>query len=972
MIPASGNVLLASGASGYLMDKSLRFRASASAYLNRTPASAGDRKKFTWSGWVKRGVLGVYQGILSGGSTSPSYDVFEFDINTNRLAFFQSGGNTTALYTNAVFRDPAAWYHIVFVYDSAQATAANRALIYVNGVLQTLTGTYPTLNLDSFINTTFPHAIGAVAASGTFIYSYDGYMAEVNFIDGQALTPSSFGSTNALTGVWQPAPYTGTYGTNGFYLPFTDNSSVEALGYSYSPNQNYLQYSEQWDNAVWLKSRIASVTANAVTAPNATLTADKVIESTATGAHHIYQGLTISSNTEVTVSTWVKAAERTSVQVSLYCRNATYVTCVVNLLDGTFTSSNSNYIYNVVPSGDGWYRISISGSNLSGTDVTRLHVFLLNASGSSSYTGDGSSGLYVWGGQINLGLAATDYVLTTSTSANTSFAVNNVSLTAGVTYDSMTDVPTLTSATAANYCVMNPIDKSPNITVSDGNLKIVQDGNSTCGRSSFFVSSNSYYAEYTVATTVGRVGVATAAIDLTQGLGVTTGGIGYDSTGFKYVNGTSTNMSAPFTTNDVIGIALNMTAQTVAFYKNNVLQFTQTGLSATSAYAFANGIANSIGNWNFGQRPFAYTPPTGFVALNTFNLPTATILKGSSVMDATLWTGNGTTTRSITNAAGFKPDLVWLKRRDAAISHVLANSVVGGGANKGLASNTTDSEASFNDDATNGYIASFDATGFSTYGTGAYTNGNGASQVAWQWQAGQGTTSSNTNGSITSTVSVNPTAGFSVVTYTGTGANATVGHGLGVAPSMIIVKDRTNGDANHGWGVYHKSTGAGGILVLNATSAFISDTTGWNNTSPTSSVFSVGTALYSNTNADSMLAYCWSEINGFSKFGSYTGNGSADGAFVYTGFRPAFVMIKGTNVVSDWVIKDDQRASNYNPQTGNLYADLSNAEDTTASVNVDFLSNGFKLRGTYSGTNGAYNYVYMAFAENPFKNSLAR
>jgi hypothetical protein len=779
------NIAGGAAATGYNLTRSLRFRASATAYLNRTPASAGDRKKFTWSGWVKRGEQGVYQGILSGGSTSPSYDVFEFDITTNRLAFFQSGGNTTALYTNAVFRDSAAWYHIVFVYDSAQATAANRALIYVNGVLQTLTGTFPTLNLDSFINTTFPHAIGAVAASGTFIYPFDGYLAETYFIDAQALTPSSFGSTNALTGVWQPIPYVGTYGTNGFYLPFTDNSA-----------------------------------------------------------------LTTSSNVGL----------------------------------GQDFSGNANY-----------------------------------------------------------------------------WTTNNISITAGVTYDSMTDVPTLTSATAANFPTLNPLNSVGSSDISAGNLTRTGGNNYTLA--TMGMPLGKWYAEMTV-TTVGTessCGVATAADISGSGVGNNAFSWGYFNNGNKYNNGVSTAYGASYTSGDVIGIAFDNTIGTLTFYKNNVSQGAAfTSLSANT-YFFAmegrtGGTPNNV-SINFGQRPFAYTPPTGFVALNTFNLPTATILKGNTQMDATLYTGTGASL-AVTNAASFQPDLVWMKGRSGATDHAWYDSVRG--VQNQLESNTTTAETA-------------EATGLTAFGSGGFTvgalaqvNTSAATYVGWQWKGG-GAAVSNTAGTITSQVSANASAGFSIATFFGTSANATVGHGLGVAPKFIVVKNRSSG----AWYSYHVSSGAGNYLVLNANSANAADTTAWNNTAPSSSVFYLGSNVVINP-AATCIAYCWAEIDGFSKFGSYTGNGSTDGPFVYTGFRPRWLMIKRTDSTSNWYIFDTAR-NTFNVMTDELLANSSNAEANNNRW-IDCLSNGFKIRNDAASQINASGgtMVYACFSENPFKNSLAR
>ena len=665
----------ASGASGYNLTRSLRFRSSASAYLNRTFTTPTSSTIYTWSSWVKRGTLSTTQ-YLFGASTTTN---FGFNSSNNLIVTLNG---TTAATTTAVYRDPSSWYHVVYVQNGSAQT------IYVNNI-SVATGT----TANTVFNTAIAHQL---AAANTTNY-FDGYLAETNFIDGQALTPSSFGSTNALTGVWQPAAYTGTYGTNGFYLPFTDNSA-----------------------------------------------------------------LTTSSNVGL----------------------------------GKDFSGNGNY-----------------------------------------------------------------------------WTTNNISITAGVTYDSMTDVPTLTSATAANFAVLNPLNPSRS-TLTNGNLT----ASGATDTPTIIPTSGTYYFE---------------------------------------IDGVSKSWTPP------------------------------------AAFPAA------AGNYNFGQRPFTNTP-TGTL-LNTYNLPTSTIVKGNTVMDATLYTGTGASL-SVTNAASFKPDLVWLKSRSAATDNKLTDSVRG--VTQALASNSTNAETT---DVQG--LTAFNTNGF-TVGTNTDYNNLAGSYVGWQWQAGQGSSSSNTNGTITSTVSVNASAGFSVVTYTGTGANATVGHGLGVAPQLIIVKPRSATITTDAWNVYHVSTGNTNFLVLNATDASAAASNRWNNTSPTSSVFSIGTVPSSV--AVGYVAYCWTPIAGFSAFGSYTGNGSSDGTFVYTGFRPKFVLFKRTDTTGDWVIEDTTRSA-FNQMDARLFPYLADAEDSNGNGNIDYLSNGFKLRNSAASMNASGGtYIYMAFAENPFKNSLAR
>ena len=326
-----------------------------------------------------------------------------------------------------------------------------------------------------------------------------------------------------------------------------------------------------------------------------------------------------------------------------------------------------------------------------------------------------------------------------------------------------------------------------------------------------------------------------------------------------------------------------------------------------------------------------------------------TIKKPSDYFNTKLYTGNGST-NAITGV-GFQPDFTWNKGRNDAWNHSLVDAVRG--VTKVLRTNTTEAEEVR---ATN--LTSFDTDGF-TLGSDALVNTNGDTLVSWNWLA-NGTGVANTDGSISSTVSANTTSGFSIVTYSGNGsAGATIGHGLGSVPKMIIVKDRDNASA---WWVYHASLGATKRLRLDGTDAENTNSTLWNDTEPTSSVFSVGTYDQVNGSGINYIAYCFADVQGFSKFGSYTGNGSTDGTFVYTGFKPAFLMVKNAAATGSWILTDTTR-STFNITSHMLQANASAAETTDAYF--DILSNGFKVRSTSSYVGHAVNYIYMAFAEEP-------
>ena len=786
-------VLSANGPSGYNLTNSLRFRSSASAYLNRTPASATNRTTWTCSAWIKRGNIGSQNAIFQAGTNGTNDTGWYFRTDSAIDFYTRAGGSIDGYITTAaVFRDPSAWYHFVFVYDSTNATAANRMQIYCNGVLQTVTinNTLPQ-NTNSFVNSNVAHYLGELSNGSAF---FDGYVDEVNFIDGQALTPSSFGSTNAVTGVWQPAKYTGTYGTNGFYLPFTNTTSTTTLGNDFSGN------------------------------------------------------------------------------------------------------------------GNNW-------------------------------------------------------------------TTNNISLTPGATYDAMTDVPTLTSATAANYCVLNPLSTASVFSITNGNLTASSSTSTGTQPASFFLTSGKWYWESIGNAYAGAVCGLSGARFTGSISTAGSNGIGYWEGGLVYWDGGNSGAGpASYTSSDVIGVALNMDAGTVAFYKNNSLQFTATFGSGTvpnlssgcfPCYNQGQSGSTKTANFNFGQRPFAYTPPSGYVALNTYNLPASTIPNGAAYMAATTYSGTSAT-QNVLNTVGstsFQPDFVWMKNRSAGFAHYLNDSVRG--AYQTLFSNLTNAE--YNGTATSDGVSTFNSNGFTLLNGSNSDNFNktGYSYVGWNWKAG-GTAVTNTSGSITSSVSANTTSGFSVATFTmPVSGVSTVGHGLGVAPSLMILKGRS---ISTGWAVYHVSTGNTGYTVLNTTAAFTTDANAWNNTSPTSSVFTIGTTF---NNLGTYVAYCFAPIAGFSAFGSYAGNGSTDGPFVYTGFRPRWLMIKRTDTTSDWYVFDSAR-NTFNSATQILYPNLSNAEvGYTPPAGFDLLSNGFKSRETAINASGG-TYVYAAFAENPFRNSLAR
>ena len=334
----------------------------------------------------------------------------------------------------------------------------------------------------------------------------------------------------------------------------------------------------------------------------------------------------------------------------------------------------------------------------------------------------------------------------------------------------------------------------------------------------------------------------------------------------------------------------------------------------------------------------------------------AQINKPSEHFNTKLYSGNGST-QSITSV-GFKPDFTWIKARSgtyATENHNIYDSTRG--VNKMLIPNGTSGDSTDPNS-----ITSFDTDGFSM-GTRTDINGSSTEYVSWNWKATGGTTSSNTDGSITSTVQANTTAGFSIVSYVGTGANATVGHGLSATPKMVIIKSR---DSTYGWRSYHASLGATKYILINDIAVPTTASNYMNDTEPTSSVFSLGNGTTPNNSGDNYIAYCFAEKKGYSKFGSYTGNASADGTFIYLGFKPSFFVARRTDSGNNWTTYDNKRSDGFNPNTDTTIFNDSSAEITNTTNDVcDFLSNGVKMRCSNNGSNGSGTYVYMAFAEQP-------
>ena len=556
------------------------------------------------------------------------------------------------------------------------------------------------------------------------------------------------------------------------------------------------------------------------------------------------------------------------------------------------------------------------------------------------------------------------------------FTVNNFSVTAGEGNDSLEDTPT------SNFSTMNALHPSPSVTWANGNLDLSGSSATAYAQnniSTFGVSSGKWYAEvkYTFGgTNNAYVGVCPTKYSASTNMtGTVTDAAVLRMSNETYIEGSDTANIFPsgISSGDTIGIALDMDNQKVWFSLQGT--YANSGDPATGTNAIFSGITagetmticgrplNSTLNFNFGQRPFSYTPPSGFKALESRNLPpnVPLTLRPQKNFDTLLYTGNDSSDRNI-EGLEFKPDLVWIKNRDQTDGHQWVDSVRG--ANKTLFSNSTVGEELNN---SNGHVNYFTSRGFNVdAGAGGDVNENNEDYVAWSWKAGGSSNTFNIDGVGYATAaaagldggaatptgaSVNTKSGFSILKYNGT-ANQSISHGLSKAPELTIEKELSNSTA---WTVTTTEIdGSLDYLYLNTTDAKANYTVDV----PTSSLVDIG-------RNNECIMYMWHSVPGYSKIGNFTGNGSADGSYVHLGFKPAWIILKRASASGNsWGIFDNKRSTS-NPNGKSLFSNL-NYADYTSNTAVDFLANGFKLRSnaTYSNANGS-TFLYMAFAETP-------
>ena len=910
--------------------KSVRFNDDDSAYLNRTPSSAGNRKTWTWAGWIKRSSTGNQRFFTAGanGTYDSMFQFVEQGSHSQLEVWNYQAGDKAKKRTKALFRDFSAWYHVVV------SCTSSTLKIYVNGTeadYETGGSNVDPDGSDWSFNSTVSHTIGKTAWGSEY---FNGYLADVYWIDGQAKDPTDFGAFDD-NGVWQAATYSGTFGTNGFHL--FDFANESGIGNDSSGNDNDWTVNNIVDSAISYGTTTNSSQTNANT---------YIVSDTRWSFDTSYPGEQAFDGSTSTAGTFG--------QLYFYAENGYSKPTVTNSSGGV----------EVMAAGNG-----ITAAINQGTQVACANGSFTKISG----TFDGTLN------SINV------YGNTTGASYFYAVKVNGVHIAVRLRTDSPEDLDVLRDVPvngdssddtgaggelSSNYCTWNPLVKAyaGAFVFKNGNME-AHNAASTYGvvMGTIPMSSGKWYWEVTVNGTpnntydyIGIVG-ADSGIAYPTLTTIMPNQLWYRAGGTKLNGNTSSSYGATYGDGDVIGVALDLDSatKTLTFYKNGTSQgtaFSGSLLSKTWVCAvgdYSNALTTTSWNANWGQRAFAHSAPSGFKALCTTNLATPTVADGSKYFQTALITGNNST-QAITTT-DMSPDFVWLKRRNqATYSHSLVDSVRGAG--KRLASEGTYAEDTF------AAVSSFDSEGFTLGNT--ILNSTGASTVAWAWDAGS-STASNTDGSITSSVRASQTSGVSIISYTGNGSSSgsTVGHGLGAAPDLLIIKSR---GTSYSWIVWHNSFTAKQLVYLNHNYQIQNDKDDhFNNTLPTNQVFSLRESPAVNSNGTNFICYAFAAVEGFSAFGSYEGNGNADGPFISLSFKPALFIYKRYDTGNDWGILDNTR-STFNINNKGLYANLTNSEST--ADRADFLSNGVKIRATLNEINAnGGDYLYIAFAENPFQ-----
>ena len=1016
---------------GSTLKNSLRFNKADNASLTRSPSSTTNDTKHTLSFWFKICTLinAANQGVMFAGGSDGSYAYVQL---WNGTFYFGNSagpywnGNTTSLR----FRDFNAWYHAVIVIDTTQSTANDRQKLYINGVQQERGGgTNPNQNdnYEFLTNSSWTYYIGKRAANDM---NFDGYMADINFVQGLALEPTEFGYTDFQTGIWRPKGYFGSYNTNGFHLEFKNTSTAAsytvptasfttdsdtALLINNNESNGSTTFTDSSSNGYSVSGTggVSHSTAQAKFGTSSIIFDGSDDSLSVGGNGTLNSELTASSNKTYEAFVYHTANDYTYLFSS--SSNQRYLGVYLNASSGHF-GFNGNY-----PNPYTAVRADISGGiiplnqwnhffvqrNADGTMTAGFNGSILQnsvAEGANNSTGGtvgplkigsqhyyGSSHRYFFEGYMdelrisNTPRYSASYSGTVgddTSGMGNSFAPNNFTSS-----DVMPDVPTNNFATFDSLITSR--QSGGTVTYSEGNLKISTSVSSGAYArypftySSLGAKSGKWYCEFTANATKCAFGITNLGqfdSDITNNPygAAAVAALIYTSEGqLRGNNSDIRNGNPSFTTNDIIGIALDLDEKKIYFHKNGT--YINSGNPNTKAnpdtvqnldsgiYVFqagSDGQNNITASANFGQHAFTYTPPAGYKTLCSNNLPPEApyIIEPQKHFDTVLYTGNGSSNGDVQRISSlqFDPDFVWIKSRSVSSTHNQVFDVIRSvGGDKAVATNLTSAEYSFSDFdfLNNGFNAPYSSS--ASYSC----NTNSATYVAWCWKAG-GAAVSNSDGTVASQVSANQKAGFSCVTYTGSNdSTVTFGHGLDAAPQVVFLKRRNNAN---GWRVYHHSVGLGKYLSLSNNSA--ETTSAQDFASVSATTFGVkGGYNPTSINGGTYVAYCFTEIPGYSKFDRFKGNNNVDGQVINLGFKPAWLMLKRTDQVSEWNIYDINRNVGEQPLAREIRANRDyNESGYDAARYVDFLSYGFKMRTNDADHNAdGGTYIYMAFAEQP-------
>jgi hypothetical protein len=926
-----------------VIDGSLKIDAGSSQYLGRTPGSVGNRRTWTASFWTKSNPSGSTKQTFFQCRVNNNSDDTGIGLENDKIRVVT--GTVDAYITSRVLRDPCAWYHIVVVFDTTQSTDSNRVKVYVNSELDTGgTTSYPSTNTEWSINTTNLHAIGR--HEGVDSQYLDAYLSQFYFIDGQALGPEYFGFTDPLTNTWRPKKAK-TDGPN----VGTTWSSVSTISSGGAASGKPLSNGFDGSTGTAFEGDTSGAT---VTVP--------VSATIVKGGVKVYAAVT-SGNPLV---------------VLLKNGGTTVETINAGASGGQFYSSStySGPITSLVISRTGrapeFNAIGINGIILKDDSTTNLafgtNGFYLPMDNQDDFEEDKSGEGNDWTKNNFSGTSINPDVLKDSPSG----AVFGGPPTSGIT---------TTSSAPSNYATLNPLDtrglsNSPNF--SEGNLRI-GDSSSYDITSTIGADSGKWYWEIEmidVGTTICGI------VDIHNGrssqFSMSNPTVYYATT---RMNGTregnqSGGTNFTYTDGDIVAWALDVDNLKLYGYKNGSLQSTATITPTDITWSpYVYGESTTDHRFNFGQKPFKYAPPQGYLPLNSASVrPNKVVPRPDQYVGVATYTSGDGSAVSI-DSYNFSPDLIFIKDRDASNNWSVFDKVRGSG-------NRLDTSGNGQEQDWSAYFGSFDKNGFTVTNQTSDLNRNTNKICSWGWKAGGNKNTFNVDdegyataaaaglnsGSITPTgASVGTKQGFSIISYTGTGSAGTLSHGLLKAPDLIIMKGRNFSDD---WRVYHKDLDATEpedyYLILQSQNGKSADQNAsfMNDTAPTNTVFSLGTDSAINGSTRTMIAYCWHDISGLQKFGKYTGSGQP---FIELGFRPAILIIKSLTGSRNWVILDSNR-SKFNPSRRALLWNDSSNEDNNSVYDIDFLSNGFKIRGSNSQIKGDNNYVYMAWAEAPAYN----